>query len=269
MKRCRSDDTDYNIVNKVLRRETSMQSNRFLVKHSATERFKNINLKAIMDCHDPLSTFFKSSYSKKKSKVVEIVATSEVIFGLTHSGVCAAFHQESKMRICYLNITPGEVIRSLFYNKTNESIITVSVYRIDNFSSLKCRSTYIKSILNNNPTITIPLFESESLRWPGFVEFDDVNAKVLTFSATDRVYKVWELENYSTLYTLSNKHIQEIKISPGIMLLIFNRSPLGVSFALICYTSICIQSVFNVMYNSSILSQFWPLWFYCILWLCF
>jgi hypothetical protein len=28
-----------------------------------------------------------------------------------------------------------------------------------------------------------PLFESESLRYPGFVEFDDVNGKVLTYSA--------------------------------------------------------------------------------------
>lgn len=30
-----------------------------------------------------------------------------------------------------------------------------------------------------------PLFESESLKWPGFVEFDDVNGKVLTYSAQD------------------------------------------------------------------------------------
>jgi hypothetical protein len=30
------------------------------------------------------------------------------------------------------------------------------------------------------------LFESESLKWPGFVEFDDVNGKVLTYSAQDR-----------------------------------------------------------------------------------
>ena len=30
------------------------------------------------------------------------------------------------------------------------------------------------------------LFESESLKWPGFVEFDDVNGKVLTYSAQYR-----------------------------------------------------------------------------------
>lgn len=31
-----------------------------------------------------------------------------------------------------------------------------------------------------------PLFESESLKWPGFVEFDDVNGKIVTYSAEDR-----------------------------------------------------------------------------------
>ena len=32
------------------------------------------------------------------------------------------------------------------------------------------------------------MFESESLRWPGFIEFDDVNSKVLTYSAQVRAY---------------------------------------------------------------------------------
>ncbi len=36
------------------------------------------------------------------------------------------------------------------------------------------------------PDVGFPLFESESFRWPGFVEFDDVNGKVLTYSAQDR-----------------------------------------------------------------------------------
>lgn len=41
-------------------------------------------------------------------------------------------------------------------------------------------------IQRGKPDEGFPLFESESLRWPGFVEFDDVNEKVLTFSAQDR-----------------------------------------------------------------------------------
>ena len=47
------------------------------------------------------------------------------------------------------------------------------------------------------------LFKSESLKWPGFVEFDDVNRKVLTYSAQDDIYKVFDLKNYTLLYSIS------------------------------------------------------------------
>jgi hypothetical protein len=112
----------------------------------------------------------------------------------------------------------------LFYNKNNDSLITVSVYASDNYSSLKCRSTRIEYILRGQADAGFPLFESESLKWPGFVEFDDVNGKVLTYSAQDSVYKVFDLKNYALLYSISDKNVQEIKISPGIMLLIFKRA---------------------------------------------
>lgn len=49
-------------------------------------------------------------------------------------------------RICFLNGSPDEVIRSLFYNKNNESLITVSVYGSENFSSLRCRTTRIEYV---------------------------------------------------------------------------------------------------------------------------
>ncbi|CAA7052110.1 unnamed protein product [Microthlaspi erraticum] len=47
----------------------------------------------------------------------------------------------------------------------------------------------------------------------------------LTYSAQDSVYKVFDLNNYSMLYySISDKSVQEIKISPGIMLLTFKRA---------------------------------------------
>jgi hypothetical protein len=60
---------------------------------------------------------------------------------------------ETNQRICFLNVSPDEVIRSLFYNKNNDSLITVSVYASDNFSSLKCRSTRIEyvNLINSTP----------------------------------------------------------------------------------------------------------------------
>ncbi|KAB5552275.1 hypothetical protein DKX38_009586 [Salix brachista] len=82
----------------------------------------------------------------------------------------------------------------------------------------------VRYIRRGNPDAGFAIFESESLKWPGFVEFDDVNGKVLTYSAQDSIYKVFDLKNYTMLYSISDKDVQEIKISPGIMLLILNRS---------------------------------------------
>jgi len=68
------------------------------------------------------------------------------------------------------------------------------------------------------------LFTTESLRWPGFVEFDDVNGKVVTYSADVSMYKVWQMSDPSrVLYSLDGQRIDEIKISPGIMLLVLSR----------------------------------------------
>ncbi|GKE91908.1 hypothetical protein Tco_1573003, partial [Tanacetum coccineum] len=62
------------------------------------------------------------------------------------------------------------------------------------------------------PDAGFPLFESESLKWPGFVEFDDVNGKVLTYSAQDSIYKVFDLKNYTLLYSVAGNDVDEIKI---------------------------------------------------------
>ncbi|KAL3650370.1 hypothetical protein CASFOL_006773 [Castilleja foliolosa] len=214
-----------NSVRKLQRREISSKRDRSFTMSDAQERFRNIRLQEEYDTHDPKGFCPLSlPFLKKRSKVIEIVAARDIVFALAQSGVCAAFSRETNQRICFLNISPDEVIRSLFYNKNNDSLITVSVYASDNFSSLKCRTTKIEYILRGKPDAGFPLFESESLKWPGFVEFDDVNGKVLTYSAQDSIYKVFDLKNYTMLYSISDKNVQEIKISPGIMLLIFTKT---------------------------------------------
>ncbi|TQD98565.1 hypothetical protein C1H46_015813 [Malus baccata] len=96
--------------------------------------------------------------------------------------------------------------------------------------SSKCDRAFTMSdaqeryIRKGKPDAGFALFESESLKWTGFVEFDDVNGKVLTYSAQDSIYKVFDLKNHTMLYSISDKNVQEIKISPGIMLLIFTNA---------------------------------------------
>ncbi|KVI04346.1 hypothetical protein Ccrd_017343 [Cynara cardunculus var. scolymus] len=229
-----------NSVKKLQRREICSKRDRAFRMCDAQERFRNIRLQEEYDTHDPKGhCSIVLPFLKKRSKIIEIVAARDIVFALAQSGVCAAFSRESNQRICFLNVSPDEVIRSLFYNKNNDSLITVSVYASDSFSSLKCRTTRIeyffllklylvdngdRYIRRGQPDAGFSLFESESLKWPGFVEFDDVNGKVLTFSAQDSIYKVFDLKNYTLLYSISDKSVQEIKISPGIMLLIYNKA---------------------------------------------
>ena len=86
--------------------------------------------------------------------LVSVQLSVEVFFAITSTcfklsalrGFTFWILAETNRRICFLNVSPDEVIRSLFYNKNNDSLITVSVYASDNFSSLKCRSTRIEYV---------------------------------------------------------------------------------------------------------------------------
>uniref|UniRef100_A0A7N0RAP1 Transducin/WD40 repeat-like superfamily protein n=1 Tax=Kalanchoe fedtschenkoi TaxID=63787 RepID=A0A7N0RAP1_KALFE len=214
-----------NCVKKLMRREISAKRDRAFTSTNAHQRFRNMHLVEEYDAHDPKAlASLELPFLKLRSKVMEIVAAQDILFSLTHSGVCTAFNRETKTMICLLNVGSDEVVRSMFYNKNNDSIITVSVNASDKFTTLRCRSTRTEYIKRGQPDAGFPLFESESLKYPGFVEFDDVNGKVLTYAAQDSIYKVFDLKNYTLLYTITEKNVQEIKISPGIMLLIFNRA---------------------------------------------
>ncbi|GJN20124.1 hypothetical protein PR202_gb07458 [Eleusine coracana subsp. coracana] len=161
------------------RREISSCRDRAFAMSAAQERFRNIQLQEEFDTHDPKENSLLLPYLRKRSKIIEIVAARDIVFALSQSGVCAAFSR---------------------------------VYGAENFSALRCRTTRIEYIRRGQPDAGFPLFETESLKWPGFVEFDDVNGKVLTYSAQDSTYKVFDLKNYTLLYSVSDKNVQEIKI---------------------------------------------------------
>ncbi|KAI3788029.1 hypothetical protein L2E82_00629 [Cichorium intybus] len=81
----------------------------------AQERFGKIRLQEY-GTHDPKGhSPALLPFLKKRSNIIEIVAAHDIVFTLTESEVCAAFNR-------------------------------VSVYALDNFSFLKCRSTWIDYI---------------------------------------------------------------------------------------------------------------------------
>ena len=107
----------------------------------------------------------------------------------------------------FFNKNQDEQIRSIFHNRLNESVIVVSVTKKDEFNSLKCRTVPLKLIeaafakndikedymLLNKEFKGQKLFKDFSLRWPDFIEFDEINSKIITKHSVEDAYRVWSL----------------------------------------------------------------------------
>ncbi|KAL1816292.1 hypothetical protein ACET3Z_018866 [Daucus carota] len=207
------------IIQILVRREIGF--NRCFRIASTHERFKSNFLQAEYDTQVPeRQSAIVLPFMRERSKVVEILSARGVVFARVESGVCVAFSRGTNQRLCFLNVS-GEIIQDIFYNKCDDSIITVSISESDNFSSFKCRSTGIEYIRRAQPNAGFTLFESLSLKRPGFVDFDDLDSNAVTFSVEESIYRVFDLSNYTMLYSIINRDLHEIDFSPGMMLFIY------------------------------------------------
>ncbi|KAL3893654.1 MAG: hypothetical protein SGPRY_014082, partial [Prymnesium sp.] len=171
-------------------RQLDQNVRRTFTHRCTRERFSNLRLRLSLDMYASTNgSTGLESMMEQRCRVEEICSAGDMIFGLTENGICCAFERLSGRRSCILNKDSSEVVRSLFHNKINGTLITVSVDSIDHYSSLRCRATPLACLQQGDTSSSVRLFEAESLRWPGFVEFDDVNGKVLTYSAADQIYK--------------------------------------------------------------------------------
>ncbi|KAK1399721.1 WD40/YVTN repeat-like-containing domain containing protein [Heracleum sosnowskyi] len=186
-----------NSVKMLQMREMGSKPDRcFSLISDGREKFPNIFLQEEYDTQYPTGlSATMVPLLERQTKVIEIVSAHGVVFALLESGICAAFSRDKNQRICFLNLSRDELLEMQNYKDS-----------IHSTWSTRCG---------------LPLFESESIKWPSYVEFNDLNAKLLTYSAQDRIYKVFELRNYNILYSISGEDVQDIKMSPGLMLLIY------------------------------------------------
>ena len=63
------------------------------------------------------------------------------------------------------------------------------------------------------------LFEREVFISPSFIEFDDVNNIILTKNALG-TFKVWKMENYTMIFELTDKRIEEVRLAEDVLLTI-------------------------------------------------
>jgi protein tyrosine phosphatase len=131
----------------------------------------------------------------------------------------------------FLNKSVDEQIKSIFYNRINQSVIVVSVTKKDEYNSLKCRSVDIslieeafeiatkitytgkRSSMNRfRPVQKLTLmakrfkgeklFKDFTLRWPDFVEFDELNSKIITKHSIEDSYRIWCLGSYKLQFVI-------------------------------------------------------------------
>ncbi len=111
-----------------------------------------------------------------------------------------------------MNLSDKDKIRSIFYNALNESVFIVSV-KEDRFgcSKMKCRSLLIENIFNGSVKFK-KLFNGFILKWPDFIEFDELNSKIITKHSEEQAFRVWSLQTYQLLYVVQRENMAEFKI---------------------------------------------------------
>ena len=64
-----------------------------------------------------------------------------------------------------------------------------------------CRSIPIAELLQGN-NIGKKVFEAFTLRYPDFIEFDDLNKKIVTMHSDEGSLRVWDIKDYRLLFVL-------------------------------------------------------------------
>ena len=150
-------------------------------------------------------------------QISEIINIEDYIFTLTISGYCCVFFRNNyKKNIMINDVSVSENIRSIIYNKNNNTLIIMYLKKTDKFSKLFCRFIEIDSLKSSN-IISKNLFENDMSSFPGFIEVDTVNKFILTFCHSKSRFRLWNMEDYSLNYTFTDSNINEIKLSPGLL----------------------------------------------------
>ncbi|EEA06844.1 uncharacterized protein CMU_015210 [Cryptosporidium muris RN66] len=158
----------------------------------------------------------------KPSKITEIVFSRDIFFILNDSGLGAAYCRYNNNLLCVLNRSPSEIIRSLFYNKLNDTLVIA--YHHDP-TTLNCAIINIRDIKEKKSLINSDCedFQQVKVGSPGFIEFDDGNERIVVADPHNDDFIFWDMRNYKKLYEISKQEFLEMRISDGTV--VFFRQP--------------------------------------------
>jgi len=138
-------DARSSVCQRLFDRQTGAGTAHLFEQQSVRQRFSNFRPRATCDLYAAAGGGAAGSSDHQgshlmRSPITEIIIGGGLIFGLAKSGICAAFDMDTGKRVCVINLSEEEVVRSLFHNKTNQTIIIISVNESDHYSMLRCRS---------------------------------------------------------------------------------------------------------------------------------
>ncbi|KAK9173190.1 hypothetical protein CmeUKMEL1_06405 [Cryptosporidium meleagridis] len=201
------------------------QSNEFRIPPtlSQTLEFKRMKLSSILDITNDLPQIIRGHCKlSKPSKIIEVVFSKEILFVLNDSGLGTAYNRHNNKILCILNRSPSETIRSLFYNKMNNTIVIAFHH---DPSMLNCTIFNVQDVmLKRNISSNIGKeFQQIKVGNPGFIEFDDGNGRIVVADPQNDYFTFWDMSNYNKLYQIKGQNFLEMRISDGTV--VFFRQP--------------------------------------------
>jgi hypothetical protein len=162
----------------------------------------------------PLETLIQNRYP-----IIDIVFANEVIAIRSFNGLCSIYSNWSFEFMFYINTVGCEIIRSVYFNPRRDELIIVSCSGEDDYIGLSCFAIKTTDLSMRMTDRKVRLFSDTSIKFPGFVEFDSPNGLAVYYAGRDKSYRIFSLDDYSELYQLSSHDIQDIKLTPGSLIL--------------------------------------------------
>ncbi|KAF7458049.1 hypothetical protein HWI79_1364 [Cryptosporidium felis] len=204
---------------------TGMGTNGYKIPQTLSQKleFKRMKLSCVLNITNDLPQTIRGHCKlSKPSKIIEVVFSKEILFILNDSGLGIAYNRNNNRMLCIINRSPSEMIRSLFYNKMNNTIVVAFHH---DPTILNCTIFNIEDIiLKRNLSSNIGKeFQKIKVGNPGFIEFDDGNGRIVVADPQNDHFTFWDMSNYNKLYQISGQNFLEMRISDGTV--VFFRQP--------------------------------------------
>jgi hypothetical protein len=130
----------FSVSQRLLDRELGIRASHTFETQDFRQRFAGLRPRLVIDVFPPFNLGGGNDFiSTQRSSILQIVVAPPLIIGLTEAGICSAFDMDTGRRVCVLNLSRCEVIRSLFHNRSINALIIVYLIDTDQYSAMHCR----------------------------------------------------------------------------------------------------------------------------------